>query len=979
MVINMKRNHMKFCLLYLSFILIGITLSARNVRGEESKTIKVGYFNTPGFSETGQEDTVSGYQVEYIKKLSDYTGWNYEFIEVKNIPEASNKLINGEIDLLAPVMKTENYKGRFLFSEHSMGVQYGALLTRQDNHSLTYADYNSFHGIRIGIVSQTGVAGSFMNLAKNNDFEPQYIEFDTTEEMFQALENNEIEGAVADLSWMLNSMKVLAEFTPSPVYFVTNVTNQELMTEINEAIGWLKLEEPFYENNLAEKYFAEFDGIPLTQEENAYIQQAPILRVGYVMGLEPLSYKKQGKGAGILVDILKMIQKNTGLYFELIPLETEQIDRETLERLELDLILGIEKNAEYEEIGQMKFTNPIYNSINVFVGKKGIQINENEEFKVAICKEWAKQQAELTQKYPKIILIQYDTPAECLNAVENGDVKVMLQNQQVVKYHLGRPIYENLEIIPQAIVEEELSIAILFGHQPDHRLRTIENPLLVNILNKGIKQIKDTDIEMCVLANSVGLPRIQNFVDVLYTYQNLLIVLGIVACISIVVIARIAKTHSDNMKRIRKNEQELSCLTNNINGGVIALKANEALQIDFINNGLIRMLNMDERAIKNLLGSSFLTLVHEEDRENLKNLEQKGNDTGYDFSREIRIKTSEGKFIPVILQGILNQEKRKEATYYCVVMDISEQKEMIVKLSEERERFSMVLEQSEDIIFDVNIKRDKVNFSNKFEEVFGDSYRWKSFRSGLDMGHIFPDDVKIMKEIGRQIHEGVEKICVRVRLLNKEGKYVWCEIRMGCVRRDGEPVRMVGKITDIDASVKEKERLEQKNKLDPMTGLLNKGSFHTLVETYLQNKEEICGALLFIDLDNFKTLNDTLGHMTGDVVLKEVGRIITELFRTQDFLARFGGDEFVIFSPGIMKNEFAQLAETLRERLVLTYYTEDKKIAVTISASMGYTYTDGKDRDYHLLMEQADKALYGAKMKGKNLLIEYEQLLERPN
>ena len=152
---------------------------------------------------------------------------------------------------------------------------------------------------------------------------------------------------------------------------------------------------------------------------------------------------------------------------------------------------------------------------------------------------------------------------------------------------------------------------------------------------------------------------------------------------------------------------------------------------------------------------------------------------------------------------------------------------------------------------------------------------------------------------------------------------------------------------------------------DGLTNILNKEAIFDALRKYFQayNPHTTC-ALIIMDLDNFKTLNDTKGHAAGDVLLKEIGRLLTETFRRLDIIGRFGGDEFVILLKGtadplLIRNKYTTIQERLKQ---LT----QEQLDIPVTASFGSVYAEDQTVDAHLLFQQADTALYEAKRKEKS-------------
>lgn len=164
------------------------------------------------------------------------------------------------------------------------------------------------------------------------------------------------------------------------------------------------------------------------------------------------------------------------------------------------------------------------------------------------------------------------------------------------------------------------------------------------------------------------------------------------------------------------------------------------------------------------------------------------------------------------------------------------------------------------------------------------------------------------------------------------------------------------------------ENAERLARIDELTGLYNRRAFYehgkVLTNSCQRNKDEL--AMILMDVDNFKMINDKYGHAAGDTVLREIGNILLLRLRKSDIFARIGGEEFGMLLPLTTVNIAAQLAEEFRQVIEATAITfEDKKIAVT--ASFGVT-SDVSDID--TLVRQADMAMYRSKESGRNAVMQ---------
>jgi diguanylate cyclase (GGDEF)-like protein len=152
-----------------------------------------------------------------------------------------------------------------------------------------------------------------------------------------------------------------------------------------------------------------------------------------------------------------------------------------------------------------------------------------------------------------------------------------------------------------------------------------------------------------------------------------------------------------------------------------------------------------------------------------------------------------------------------------------------------------------------------------------------------------------------------------------------------------------------------------------MTGLMNKQTFENEAMRYLDVKSAYHSCIIFVDLDHFKNLNDTLGHRIGDVAIKDAARKLQVLFANIDLVARFGGDEFCVLVYDIPENALIDKLERIVEIMSVTY--TDGAISSNVTASVGAAYCTKQKMDYKTLLDAADSAVYEAKNNGRNCYI----------
>lgn len=185
---------------------------------------------------------------------------------------------------------------------------------------------------------------------------------------------------------------------------------------------------------------------------------------------------------------------------------------------------------------------------------------------------------------------------------------------------------------------------------------------------------------------------------------------------------------------------------------------------------------------------------------------------------------------------------------------------------------------------------------------------------------------------------------------------------------------VLGFLKDITKEIKEKEFLIKKSQVDPLTGLYNKEAFYEEGQKRINANAGKEGAVIFMDLDNFKTLNDTYGHFKGDEAIVAAATKLKVLFSKKDIVARFGGDEFCVLFMDADRNQIIDRLELLISTMREVY--DVGKGTVEITTSMGIASIPQNGTNLKVLTNRADKALYYAKESGKNQFTFFEDNIE---
>jgi diguanylate cyclase (GGDEF)-like protein/PAS domain S-box-containing protein len=290
-------------------------------------------------------------------------------------------------------------------------------------------------------------------------------------------------------------------------------------------------------------------------------------------------------------------------------------------------------------------------------------------------------------------------------------------------------------------------------------------------------------------------------------------------------------------------------------------------------------------------------------------------------------------------------------------------------LRESEERYARTARGTNDGLWDWDLVTGKVYYSPRWkamlgfaeDEIPGVAEEW--------LGRLNPNEKALIEqEIERHIRELSPHFELEYRLLHKDGKYRWMLCR-GMVASDamGAPLRVSGSQTDITKQKETEEQLLHDALHDAVTGLPNRALFMDrlgqALERTKRHKRHLF-AVILLDLDRFKVVNDSLGSMLGDQLLKEMGRRLETCIRTVDTVARLGGDEFTLLLGDIKEaSDAIRTAERIQEKLSAPFNLGGNEVFVTASIGIAPSVM-GYERPEHLLRD-AGIAMHRAKSRGK--------------
>ena len=301
--------------------------------------------------------------------------------------------------------------------------------------------------------------------------------------------------------------------------------------------------------------------------------------------------------------------------------------------------------------------------------------------------------------------------------------------------------------------------------------------------------------------------------------------------------------------------------------------------------------------------------------------------------------------------------------------DDSERRRVEEMLRESEERYSLAMQGTSDGLWDWNLTTQKVYYSPRWKNMLGfsDSEIGDSPEEWLSRVHA--DDLGTLQaSIAGHIEKQTEHYEGEYRILHKDGAYRWMIMRGIAVQSDnGTIYRLVGSQEDVTEKKRIAEMLVHDALHDGLTGLPNRNLFIDRLQNCLartKRHDDYIFAVLFLDLDRFKVINDGLGHLMGDRLLAKVAELLTSCVRPEDTVARLGGDEFTILLDGIDDVSAAiRVAQRIQASLTVPFTLNGQEVYTT--ASIGIALSESGYDHAEDLVRDADNAMYRAKALGK--------------
>ncbi|MFN8674172.1 MAG: EAL domain-containing protein [Candidatus Sericytochromatia bacterium] len=329
-------------------------------------------------------------------------------------------------------------------------------------------------------------------------------------------------------------------------------------------------------------------------------------------------------------------------------------------------------------------------------------------------------------------------------------------------------------------------------------------------------------------------------------------------------------------------------------------------------------------------------------------------------------------FDSVIHLTKIKKENTKDIGVRFFIIDITNAKNIERNLKEAEERYNLTLKGTNEGFWDINIKTGEIYFSSVWKNMLG--YKESEINNTLNEWflRVHPEDLANLKEfMNNGINAIQENFECEYRIKNFENNYIWMLCKTSTIKDKANNVIKIGGTQINVHKHKEKEQLLEKllknNSHDLLTGLPNREYFVDKLEKSLaisKTNKNYLFSVMYIDIDRFKIINDSLGHSFGNILLVNFTRKIQNLLGTNDTLSRLGGDEFAILFDNLEDtNQTIKIAEMIQRELRKPFIINEKEVFSNVSIGIAYNFSGNESPDE--VLRASDIAMSKAKSLGK--------------
>jgi len=704
----------------------------------------------------------------------------------------------------------------------------------------------------------------------------------------------------------------------------------------------------------------------------------------------PFSYTSDGRIYGFSIDLANIVFEPDKFDVKLSSDEWHRV-YEKLVKGQVDVVAPVAVLEERKKY--IYFSKPILTRHVGLYTKKGfsksVSLKNLKKFKIGVLKSDYTENI-LKEKLNVKVYSTYPTVEKLIFALANDKIEAALMTQEIANYFI---IKNNLSDILEIKIKNIYTTKSAFGISK-------KRPELVSYIDKRLSYLENKGIfdELYFNYFSTYSPEYyeRRNRETILTFLFILAVMFVAVSLTVLIMIKINK-RLEHGKRAYESYAQL--LADNANAIVLTL--NLKGEIIYFNNFAQQLTGYKSEEVVGKKWTDIFIPSHK--REYIENLFKKIAEEKIlnDHENEIVTKNGDIRWIlwnnaliespyvnePLIISTGLDitQIKKTQQLLEKSYEEIEQTNEELINaletlnkssqvLQEEKEKYKFLVENVSDLIFELDINQKKIELYGKLKDFFDVETICSTKSSRVWLEYLHEDDRgKVFRKFQDAIFLQDDEVEVEFRVKDKCGRWRWLSSRAHINYDEKKnPEKIVAVCIDWTAKKEYEERIEYIAYFDTLTGLPNRKLFEETLENMLSKTEteKSTGAVVLIDIDNFKDINDIYGHEAGDEYLKAIGEKVSEYLKNLEvktFFARVGGDEFAIIFHGLAKKE--QIIEFCAQILKIfetEVYIESIERHLFTSASMGISFYPDDGKNVKEIFRNVDMALSSAKENGKN-------------
>ena len=697
--------------------------------------------------------------------------------------------------------------------------------------------------------------------------------------------------------------------------------------------------------------------LEITAAEQAWLDAHPVIRVGIDKHFAPYEWlDEDGQYLGIAADIMKLLEQRLGVDFKFVRANNSWAEvLDAARKGEVDMVSCLVRTPERD--AYLHFSEPYLSSVAVIISEQSRgyigSLDRLSGKTVAIHKGHFTDEL-LQTNYPDIRIIHTQTIQQALQMVATGRAEAFVGDATAAGYVMKQEGLLNLGFAGQTDYHSEFRVGVL------HR-----NTELSSIIDKALNSI--TKAEYAAIYDHWHGLQIPTGIE-----PRKVAIYGVVVLFLILIFAywnhrlRISeKAFRKSEEAHRHSEKRFKNLVDTTNGIVWEADA-ENFVFTYMSDNVERILGY--RPADFMQRDFWEEHIYEEDKEWAMKFCAEQTALKKNHSFEYRFVTKTGDIVWLRDEVSVVIEHDKPRWLRGIMLDVTEIKKADLLIKQSEQRFREMIESLPAIAVQGYDKERKVVYWNDASTVLYGYTREEVLGRKLE-DLIIPDDMreKVIQDHQYWLKSGIAIAAGEQELKHKDGQLIpvfSSHVKLNKGLDEGEMFWIDISLAEQKQATKE---LTYMASYDSLTQLPNRRTFldrlHQQVIKAKRSNKQV--ALMLLDLDHFKEVNDTLGHDIGDLLLKEAAHRLKDCIRDADTVARLGGDEFTIILGDLENNNVIErIAQDVLQKLATPFCL--KQETVYVSCSIGITLYPLDSSDIDVLLKNADQAMYAAKEAGRN-------------